>query len=268
MEYMIRVIRSGKVEEKTIFPINPNTKTRKPKSKGSLKRKQDSNERDGIKRFTRLINCNYEAGDLFITLNYDRTFSEDLNKAFAEADREGSKFIDRLRYRMAKAGIEPKMILITSDMDGDTGEYKAPHHHLLIKNEGFEFKNGKLYCAGKPFETIWKNGGTSFETLRNQDSYAQLAAYMYRQVRRIKPGEFKYHASKNLKKPELVYELITHSNRKLRLPKGAKLIAHSDPNFTPEGVQYIAYIRKENMEVKGHGLQKGKPVQILSKKIC
>ena len=67
---MVRVIRSGKVEEKICFPVAGNTKPRAPKSKGTLARKQDQNERDGIKRTARIINSNYEAGDLMISLDW------------------------------------------------------------------------------------------------------------------------------------------------------------------------------------------------------
>lgn len=260
-DYMVRIIRSGKVEEKVCFPINPGTKVRRPKSRGSLPRQQDHNERDSIKRVTRIINCNFEQGDLLLTLNYDDAgYSKlgvaDENTLREHADKEAVKFLDRLRYHMKKHGIEPRYMLFTSDVDGDTGELVRPHHHLLIKSEGFEFDGGIISVLGKDLRKIWKNGGINMQTLHEQDSYNQLAAYLYRQVRRLALGENKYHGSANLKKPELIMERIVHSNRRLRLPKGAKLLKREDPMYSPDGVQYLCYVRPEKNKKnrrKGNG---------------
>lgn len=253
---MVRVIRSGKVEEKMCFPINPGTKTRRPKSRGSLPRKQDSNERDGIKRTARVINSNYQPGDLLITLNYDepayeriRAGNDDIDIIRGRADKEAEKFLRRLGYNMGKSGIEPVTMLFTSDMDGDTGEIVRCHHHLIIKAEGFEFRDSTIFCCGKDLKKIWKNGGVSLETLRDQPSYSQLAAYLYRQVRRSF-AQPKYHGSRNLKKPVLISEKIVHSNRRLRLPKGAKLIHRSDSGYSPDGVQYLCYEIADKAEVR------------------
>lgn len=258
MDYMVRVIKSGKVYEKVCFPVNPGTKVRSPKTKGSIKRKQDSNERDGIKRTARIINCNFEAGDLLITLNYDEGSYEKIAKGDDDidiirdrADKEAEKFLRRLGYHMGKSRIEPVTMLFTSDMDGDTGEIVRCHHHLLVKKEGFEFRDGTIFCCGKDLKKIWKNGGTSLETLRDQPSYSQLAAYLYRQVRRSF-AQPKYHGSRNLKKPELVSERIVHTNRRLIVPKGARLIYRNDSTYTPDGVQYIVYTK----EGKRHGRDK------------
>lgn len=260
MDYMVRVIRSGRVEEKICFPVNQGTKTRKPKSRGSLPRKQDSNERDGIKRTARVINCNYDAGDLLITLTYsDETIAklgkEDPDELHDAADREAVKFLRRLGYHMKKGGVEPVTMLFTSDTDGETGELVRVHHHLLIKCDGFELRKGKLLVCGKELEKIWKLGGVEYESLHAQDSYSKLAAYLYRQVRRIYDGENKYHGSSNLKKPQLISERIVHSNRRLRLPKGAKIIQRVDKDYLPDGTQYLAYIIADRPRVK-RGIKK------------
>lgn len=67
-QFMIREIQSGRVVEKICFPVAPNVKPRNVRRRGNtLPRKQDANERACTKRLARLLNSNFEAGDLLLS---------------------------------------------------------------------------------------------------------------------------------------------------------------------------------------------------------
>lgn len=242
----IRRISGRVVEESTVF-VSPNSRERRGRKKGTTSaRKQDENERDAVKRLSRLINCNFAHGDLLLTPKYDEEGMArlmDWAKAHQEeghsledalvdaAEREGKNYIRRMERELEKAGVELRYILITSDMDGETGELVRPHHHIIMPRVAFEVAAKK-----------WGLGTVDYQILRDQDDYTPLAEYLLRQVRRRKPDARKWTSSRNLDKPVVSQTWMDKPGRELAVEKGAKLMHRAE--WEPGRPQYIRFVRK------------------------
>lgn len=249
----IRRVSGRVVEESTVF-VSPNCKERRGRKKGTTSaRKQDENERDAVKRLARIINCNFAHGDLLLGPKYDeaglarltawaqehREEGQSLEDAVvAAAEREGRNYIRRVERELEKAGVELRYILITSDMDGETGELVRPHHHIIVPRVSFE-------AAAKK----WTLGTVDYQILRDQDDYTPLAEYLLRQVRRRKADARKWTCSRNLDKPVVSQTWMDKPGRELTVEKGGKLMHRAE--WEPGRPQYIRYVRKQDGAGKG-----------------
>ena len=247
--YMIRKIRSGKVTEETAFRVAANVKPRRGRRRGATStRKQDANDRDAVKRLARVLNCNFQPGDLLLQPTYTDTALYALADGLQEGDLEElrrraehalSLFLRRLGRELKKQGEVLQAVWLTSDMDGDSGELVRIHHHVVIRGAGFAMEKGVLWLGSKRVDDIWGRGHVDWEPLQHQDDYSQLAAYLIRQVRRRPDGK-KYSSTRNLKKPVLVSERIVYNARELRAPKGARIMHRGA--YTPGEPQYLRYV--------------------------
>lgn len=248
-KWMIRKYVSGSVIEKSKFWVPEQTKRRRPKKASSSFRKRDENEREAIKELSRLVNCNFTHGDLWLSIGYSEkgfkalceTVSADGTESLDEikkaADKELELFLRRMRREAKKLGVEFKYIAITSDTDGKSGEIVRPHHHVIMPRASYEL------CIKH-----WKYGNVDYQILRDQEDYTPLAVYLCKQVRRA-DNENRWKASRNLKRP-IVSEEETHSKGILRAPAGARVIdmGHYDEE---SGNHYIRYIPKPKAEKRG-----------------
>ena len=228
-KYVIRTIISGNVVEKSKFWMGSAAKVRSGRTHTTSQRKQDKNDNDGIKRLARWINCNFGYGDLLLSLEYDKAGMERIGWARDNAEKQMDLFLRRLRRAMKKAGLELRFAgAVTSDMDGRTGADARLHHHMVLPKEA------------EPFLNLWTNGSFYIRTLRKQDDYTSVAAYLLQQVRRI-PNAKKYKVSRNLKKP-IVFEREAKRAGAMRNPSGTILMASSEYDVE-SGSHYIRYIK-------------------------
>ena len=155
----------------------------------------------------------------------------------ADAIRAAAEHEARLvlrRVKRAMGAVPLRYILVTSDMDGDTGELVRVHHHLIVGAE-----------AREAFAAKWAAlGGVEWRRLSAQDDYTPVAAYLIRQVRHV-PDAKKYSPSRNLVHPE-PRDRISPSGAELRVPKGAKLLYRAE--YKPGAPQYIRYVRPREVE--------------------
>lgn len=236
---------SGKVVEESTVWVGNNAKPRRARKKGSTTaQKKDENERDAVKRLARIINCNFGYGDLLLTPKYS---GEGLAKLEAwarehqeegeswedallrAAQHQGELYLDRLREVLKAMGITCKGVLVTSDVDGETGEYVRPHHHLVIQRVAFEAAAEK-----------WKLGSVDYRTLKDQDDYTAVAVYMLRQVRRRENGK-RWTATRNMDKP-LVSTRWAAAGEELRPDARAVLVERNQ--WEPGKPQYIRFVKR------------------------
>lgn len=257
---MERIILSGRVEERYRYRVSrcPSPKSIRIKG-GTLPRKQDQNERSAEKRLARLINCNFEAGDLLIGPSYDdahllpmvEAAAGDLNTLNSLAMAEQRKFLRRLKRELAKQGVELRCIPFASDMDGRTGETVRNHHHIIIKGDGFSWHNKQMWIGDKTLDEIWGCGDVDIKTMDSRVDHSSMAAYLLRQVRRV-PDAKKYSPTRNLKKPVLISEKVVFEGwREIQPTKGARLTYRAE-HIVGEG-QYIRYVKPERKPRKRGG---------------
>ena len=252
--YMVRTIRSGRCTEKTKFWVSGNTQIRKGRTKGATtQRKQDVNERDGLRRFARSINCNFNKGDYLLTGTYDQDGllellrmaenPRDINSIFQAAKGNLENLMKALKRKLGKVGIKPRTIHLTADINED-GSPARIHHHILISGEGLSIlEDGTMMVADRPLRDFWRFGTLDWKAIWDRADQTPLAEYLWRQVRR-QPNGKKYSPSRNLAKPVLVKEEKHYTERELKVPKGGKLLFRAQ--FEPGHPQYIRYIEEQH----------------------
>lgn len=236
---------SGRVVEESTVWVGANTKPRRARKKGSTTaQKKDENERDAVKRLARIINCNFSYGDLLLTPKYSEGGIAKLEK-WAEAHRQegeswedamlraakhqGKLYLDRLREELKARGVVCKCILVTSDIDGETGELVRLHHHLVIPRVCFEVARDK-----------WPLGSVDYQILKDQDDYTPLALYLCKQVRRQADSK-KWTATRNMDKPTVSTRWAA-AGEELRPDTRAVLVDRNQ--WEPGKPQYIRFIKR------------------------
>lgn len=247
--WVVRTYEAGCVGEKTKFFVpgtRPTGKTRR-REKAEI-RKQEQNEYSALKSMARLIHANFSEGGLLLGLDYsdaglekamqwareegmdpDAQSEEGINARWEAAAHALDNAMRRVKYRLKKQGLELKAIYITSDMDGESGEFVRVHHHLIINKE-----------AREAFVDAWKElGHCAWSSLwEEQKDRTQLAEYLLRQVRRI-PDAKKYRSTRNLIRP-VPKDRVVATDAEIRMPAGSEPLFRQE--FKPGRPQYIRYI--------------------------
>lgn len=238
---MERTYRSANgVVEKTRYLVGSNAKRQKKRRGVTTQRKQEANFNGTCKRLARILNCNFTADrGRLLGLDYDGPSAEKILRAEdprKEAEKEARLFIRRLKRKLGK---EICWVLVTSDLDGDTGEPVRIHHHIAVQLPDRVSYDAILSC--------WHHGGVDVKTMWSEDDYTGLARYLLRQTRRT-PDAKKYSVSRNMALPEITEREILTTSR-IRPPKGAKV---REQYYDEEGVgQYIRYTTPPKNEKKG-----------------
>ncbi len=249
--WMIRTYEAGDIGEKTKYWVPGRKPSRSSRREKTEIKKQEQNEHSAVRRMARLINENYRPGDYLLGLDYSEAGVEKLLSwareqgmdpdGADEAERMGmirlaAEHALRLVIRRVKgevgSGVAVRVLAITSDMDGETGEVVRIHHHLVIPR-----------ACKKAFAKKWKGwGSVDWETLSNQHDYTPIAEYFGKQVRKV-PDAKKYYSSRNLVRPE-PKDRAAITAGELRAPDGCELLHRGE--FKPGRPQYIRYILPES----------------------
>ena len=247
--WVIRTYQSGQIGEKIKYWVPGQKPTRSQRRIKSDIRKQQQNENDATKRAARIINENFQGGDVFDALTYsDEQFiriteglpmglDEDARRdwIYKRAEHELELFLRRCRNACKKAGVEFRYFAITSDMDGETGEQMRVHHHIITTRD-----------VKKIIRPLWTNGTIEKNAVWDEEDHFGLAKYLMDQVRRI-PDAKKYKRSRNLRVPE-PKDRIALGGKEVQPPKGASIVYRGA--FIPGRPQYIRYILPKEKNTK------------------
>ena len=250
---MVETIISGEVRERRKTKLTRRPMKRGGRMKGNSSEKKIIGNREHAKlQLARTLNCNFTAGDLWLTATFDPDHLEACGGDYEGAKKEGREFIDRLAYRLKKQGIICKWILAPSEIDGETGELVRPHVHIIITGKGFRVEDRQLLIGNEAVEDIWGNGTVDMKFLNHQKDYYPLASYIINQSRGV-ADEKKYTCSRNMKKPIIKREIVT-SGRQLRVPNGATELPGTkyDPEKNQNFVRYIPQKKDVRKKIGGH----------------
>ena len=169
--------------------------------------------------------------------------AEAVNRLREAADKQLTLWLRRLKRKYSG---KIKAVLITSDVDHETGELVRVHHHIVLAAEGISWD----LLRGE-----WKNGSVDIKQLRAQPDYTPIATYLMRQVRK-QPDKKKYRVTQGMEQPKIEEREIL-CNTEMKAPAGANVLERSE--YTAESVgQYIRYVpkkreyrRKRTQEWKG-----------------
>ena len=208
------------------------------KAKKSSIEKIKRNETDAIKKLTRIVNCNFRMGDLWLTL----TFPGKEEITWEAAQTVFDRFLRKLRalYR-EKNGENIKYVYSHGRKDKD-GNDARPHFHVVLQAVDYE-----LICS------LWPQEAVTYRRLDGRKDHVKIAKYMIRNAKGV-PGKKKYHTSRGLERPVYTEPVPVCAHSKMKLPKDAIICEQHktrdyESGFTSE---YVRYIRPDK-ERKGNG---------------
>ena len=155
---------------------------RKAREKPTAEAVQRYNEKMKLRRLTRKINANFTYGDLYLTLTYPRDRRPDP----VQAQKNIKNFIEALRRRYRKKGVEFKWVACT-----EIGSRGGIHHHMILP----------YIDDVRQITDLWRRygGHTRMENLYGQ-TYGKLAAYIAKCATKQGAGST-YSCSRNLLDP-------------------------------------------------------------------
>lgn len=275
-----RYVSKNGVIERTRFCVGDNATIRRGRHKATSERKQEQNDQSALRRLARALNCNIEAGDgsMLITLDYNdeelekmiRTMPEDQQRAMAAmtepttwkqtrpekdetmlealasliraAEKKLTAWLRRLRKMMTV-----RFASVTSYTDGDTGELKRIHHHVVL-----------MGCGKVSLDAMvdsWSFGGVDCKRISTQADYTPIAVYLLRQARRVKKDGKLYRISRGLEVPMVEEREIT-GRSDIVIPAQAVVFERSEykAELGPMQGGYARYIMSRTKKQKKLGL--------------
>lgn len=192
MQYKTKTIVSGPMLESEIYPVWKIPMGGRGKaSKPSREAQRNLNNKNAVKRVIRLINTNFDARHIWVTLTYDKGH---LPESYEQAKRDIQNYIRRIKRQMAKAGLgELKYIYVTEYAEpGPDVPKKRVHHHIVMNLTDRDMA-----------EKLWHSGGRTQARRLQPDDYGLEG--MARYITKDPKGFKRYSCSRNLKQP-IVYE--------------------------------------------------------------
>ena len=117
------------------------------------------------------LNCNFQAGDMFITFSYRKDERPDTYK---EMLKQKDKLIRDLRKQYKKIGKEFKYVYVL-----ETGDKGARHIHMVIEN-----------IDTKAIKKCWDRGRIHIRLLDDTGQYGKLASYLVKEKGRKKMEKY------------------------------------------------------------------------------
>ena len=210
-------IRPGVIEvEQVQTSMLGNHSSRMKKNNFTLEEVKKVNTKRAAKKLRRLIDANFEPGDIYLTLTYKKEHKRTLQ----EAKRDLNKFINKLKYRYNKRSQIFKWIKTTGIRSRGTA-----HHHIIFNNiEGFNYM--------VELAKIWTFGTFNIKPLYEEGRYVLLAEYFVKhkqenekELKESQINERAYSCSRNLKHPRVKRKIIKEEtvSKAPKVPTGYRL---------------------------------------------
>lgn len=190
--YRIKRIQAGdtlEIEGYAIWSTQRTASEARRQSERHREQVQAVNRRNQQKHMRRLVNANFGAGDLLLTLTYDR----DMQPADeGHAQKDIRNYLKRLRRRRERLGLPALKYIYTTEVT--VGMLGRRYHHHLIVNGGIDRAEA---------ERLWP-GGNCNSRIARPDAYglSGWAHYMTKQkATQEKAYRRGFACSRNLKKP-------------------------------------------------------------------
>lgn len=192
--YRTKTVRHGLRTTCDIYPgfAKRSDLPHSPIRKESSSSQKKLNTRKSLEKMEQVINCNFSADDIWITLEYDQ---KHLPKDIEDALKKMQNYIRKVNRHLKKAGYEPlRYVYVTEYDDPETGKKKRVHHHMICTCD----------LGRDRMEELWTNGSrTKSEYLdpREEGWLKGLANYMGKGNYSRKTGQRRWNSSKGLKRP-------------------------------------------------------------------
>lgn len=184
-------IKSGKLLEIEFYPIYDNGQrvpTRAPKEKLSKEKQRKLNKKNAEKKLIRIVNANFDEGDLFCHLTYT---ADNAPQSEDKIKKDIKNYIRRIKnYRQKNNLPAMKYLYVIEKSEYHTGKHagKANWHIHMFMNE----MNRNIA------EGMWYSGTANCDRYQPR-SFGPKAAAKY--IAKSPAGKKRFSGSRNLKKP-------------------------------------------------------------------
>ncbi len=205
MPYIKRTVVAGPVIETKKFFNNRvhsvGTK-RAANAKDTEKAQQKVNERKTAEVLRWILNANFSEGDLHVCFHYG-----DKPQDFEKVVDDAQKICEVLRTEYKRAGLVLKRVLVI-----ETKRMTNPHIHMVLNK-------ADIMLITEAWKKVSGKGYVSFEPLDSRGNHAELAEYLVKESKSTaarwkegKKNKKRYWCSRNLERPEPVYEVVPANN--------------------------------------------------------
>lgn len=226
--------------------------SRSKKEKVTEPKQKNLNDKNAKRYFIQLINANFGEKDFHITLSYDDKF---LPATLEDAEKEAQNYIDRVKYRRKKEGLQPlKYILVT---ENKTKKGKDRWHHHIIMNGGLDRDVvEELWSRKKKGQKKGESLGTVNSRRLQVGDDGKGMSGLGRYLSKDPKGKKRWNSSKNLDRPWSRTNDHEYSRREVerivKNPPGREYWEKRYPGWTLEDTDY-GCIAVEN-EITGWSL--------------
>lgn len=246
MEYKII---SGRVVEtkRSFFSVKEYSKPRGTRQAGNTsEQKIRANEKSSTRNLARVINCNFEAGDVFCTLSYDGMhYPPDLD--YEGAKQHLKKFRAKLRRAYSKeTGEALKAIWVTANWSPHKNAPARIHHHMILPGDAAEL-------ARKVWQEFGGAGSFKMEGIDGRGDHTDLASYMMENVHGRTAGENKWSCCRGMDRP-IYTEPVEVTDMEDMQPDYGSTIKDVEEVRDEEGTligKYMRCLLKERPHVRG-----------------
>lgn len=233
--WVIRTYTAGSIGEKIKYWVSGIKPVRSRRRVSADVNRLEKNEKQSEKNLARILNTNFGREGVLVGLDYSDKAYEQIFKGcknqaevIERAKHQVSLCLRRVQREAKKQGIDVKAVLVTADLDGETGEPVRVHHHIVVNKEAAEL-----------FGSKWKHGqSVDYEYLySDQKDRTALAHYLMSQISHI-PGGKAYITTRNLEKAKCV-DRIAKNGAEIALPRNSELLYRSA--HTMGLSQYLRY---------------------------
>ena len=209
-------IISGKLLEADFYPIFQDGRkmpSRAPKTNPTTAEQKRYNQKQALKRFVRLVNANFETGDLFVHISYDPDYAP------LDEERAKNDIRNFLRRVKSKRTSELKRVIkmLEAIPDDETliekkRKLEEPFRYAYPMEETI-YKTGKHKGKSNWHSHIFMTGGLDRDTVENLWGHGVRVNADRLQLERFGPeaaakycakdpkGKKRFYTSRNLKKP-------------------------------------------------------------------
>ena len=204
---------------------------REPRSKDLTETQKKVNQRNAAKTLRRLMNHNFEDGDLLVRLDFSK---DNLPTGSDEMQSMMCKAIRKLRKEFKKACQELKYIYVK-----EIGPRGGRHIHMVMNR-----------CDTETIRKCWPHGGIHIDPLISNGQYIKIADYFIKYAAKTEDteGELigkRWYASRNLQRPKVIKKVISASKfrKETKAKKGYIVQKESVRSGISEltGFEYFAY---------------------------
>ncbi len=251
---------SGRTVEEQACLLSSKADRQKPRgvrrAGSSSAAKIRANERSSVQRLARVIGCNFQAGDGFVTLKYDAghypgSMSPGENvpgsEGYEKAAGDLTRFLRKLKAAYRKVtGKKLEAVWQTANYSPRRQAPARLHQHIVIPSDAVELARSIWPLFGGEGTVIVKD-------LDGDPDRTRLAAYMVENVSGRTPGMKGWSGSRGLAQPVLSEPEEIGSVEELEAPKGAvvrEVREVTDEDGLVVG-KYLRYVLPEAPRLRG-----------------